>query len=417
MSTLAVLAIVAIAVVHAANPDSATGATSHLDALVLVLLGGIFALGLPSLAVRGRRRFWHPWVNSGLLPLLIGLAIGPTQLSWISEQASTALRPLLGLALAAAGVLVGTQLRFAYVVRAGLPFIAKQSSGAFLQWTLAAVPTFFLCLSVFDLPLALGCGALCGACAVATVQRPPLSTDERISIRDVISQHVMPAGWWNILSLVGGSLTLSLWFSPLSHDTEISPQMLLFGTPIVLGLIIGWLALRATKLDDLYLFLLAVLALSGGLALALRAVPLFFGILVGVVLVNVAARKSTALEAVLEELEQPLALGIGLLAGLCLQPQAPIAWIWFIPLFLVLSRWALRGTISPTGKELGMIGERRFASAGSTGVLLIACAVLAPAPAPALAQPLIVGLALLTMVGMGVEQWSVRRVVQAEMNA
>jgi hypothetical protein len=413
MSTLVVLAVVVAVTASAAN---SAAATSHLDALVLVLLGGIFALGLPSIAVRGRRRFWHPWVNSGLLPLFIGLAIGPTQLGWISEQASTALRPLLGLALAAAGVLVGTQLRFAYVVRAGMPFVLKQSSAAMLQWTLAAVPTFILSWTVFNLPLAIGCAAFCGACAVATVQRPPLSSDERTPIREVIARHVMPAGWWNILSLVGGSLTLSLWFSPLSNDAEVSPQ-LLFGTPVILGLVIGWLALRATKLDDLYLFLLAVLALSGGLALALRAVPLFFGILVGVVLVNVAARKSTALEAVLEELEQPLALGVGLLAGLCLMPQIPMTWMWLLPLFLVLSRWSLRGTISPTGNELGLVGERRCAPAGSTGVLLIACAVLAPEPAPALTQPLIIGLALLTVVGTSVEQWSLRRVAQAEMNA
>jgi hypothetical protein len=86
---------VAATLVLASSAASAT--RSQLDALVLLLLGGLLALGLPRILVRGRRRFWHGWVNSGLLPLLIGLAIGPTQLGWISDQACQSLRPLLGL--------------------------------------------------------------------------------------------------------------------------------------------------------------------------------------------------------------------------------------------------------------------------------------------------------------------------------
>jgi hypothetical protein len=148
-----------------------------------------------------------------------------------------------------------------------------------------------------------------------------------------------------------------------------------------------------------------VLALSGGLALAVRAVPLFFGILVGAVLVNVATRKSTSLEEALEELEQPLAMGIGLLAGLCMRLDGEVpVWLWLLPLLLLAARWGMRGSLSPTAKDLGLPHERRFAPTGSTGVLLVACAVLAPHPGSTLVGPLLVALSLATLASDLVER-------------
>lgn len=394
--------------------SAATGGTSHRDALVLLLIGGFFALGMPRITVRGRRRFWHPWANSGLLLLLLGLAIGPTQLGWISTGTGTALRPLLGLLLAAAGVLVGMQLRFAYLRRAGGGFLARQTSSALMQFLTIAFPLAIVGTALLPSGQALGCAAFIGACAVATAQRPPLSTEERTSPKQLVSGHVMAAGWWNLLALAGGSLALSLAFQPPPGGETLPPQTLLISTPLVLGLVCGWLTLRAANRDDLFLFLLAVLALSGGIALAVRAVPLFFGILVGVVLVNVAARKSTALEEALEELEQPLAMGIGLLAGLCLRIDGEVVvWWWLLPPLLVLTRWAVRGHLSPTSADLGLPHERRFAPAGSTGVLLVACAVLVPYPGPALVGPLVAAWAVATLVSDVVERRPTRGEVPA----
>jgi hypothetical protein len=384
---------------------AAVPGTGGRDALVLLLIGGFFALGMPRITVRGRRRFWHPWANSGLLLLLIGYGIGPTQLGWISNETSTTLRPLLGLLLTAAGVLVGMQLRLAYLRRAGPSFIVLQSAAALMQFAAIAVPLAFAATALLPPAAGLGCAAFIGACAVATAQRPPLSTEERTSPKSLVSGHVMAAGWWNLLALAGGSLALSLAFQPAPGDEALPPQTLLIGTPMVLGLLCGWLTRRAANRSDLYLFLLAVLALSGGLALAVRAVPLFFGILVGAVLVNVAMRKSATLEEALEELEQPLAMGIGLLAGLCIRVDGEVPlWLWLLPPALVTVRWGMRGHLSPTARDLGMPHERRFAPAGSTGVLLVACAVLAPHPGPALVLPLVVALTVATLVSDLVER-------------
>jgi hypothetical protein len=382
-----------------------SGGADHRDALVLLLLGGLFALGMPRITVRGRRRFWHPWANSGLLLLLAGYAIGPAQLAWISAETGTALRPMLGLLLAAAGVLVGMQLRLAYLRQAGGGFLVRQSSAAGLQFLTAAFPLAIASTALLPLGEALGCAAFVGACALATAQRPPLSTEERTAPKHLVTGHVMAAGWWNLLALAGGSLALSLAFQPPPGSEALPPQTVLIGTPMVLGLLMGWLTRRAANRSDLYLFLLAVLALSGGLALAVRGVPLFFGILVGAVLVNVATRRSTALEEALEELEQPLAMGIGLLAGLCVRVDGEaMVWMWLLPLLLLLSRWGVRQHLSPTSSDLGLPRERRFAPGGSTGVLLVACAVLAPYPGSALVGPVVVALAVATLVSDVVER-------------
>lgn len=392
----------------------AGGGTSNRDALVLLLIGGIFALGMPRITVRGRRRFWHSWANSGLLLLLLGLAIGPTQLGWISAETGSALRPLLGLSLAAAGVLVGMQVRLSYLRRAGAVFLLRQSGSAVMQFLTVAFPLAVAATVLLPTAEALGCAAFIGACAVATTQRPPLSSEERTSPKQLVSGHVMAAGWWNLLALAGGSLALSLAFQAPPGGEALPPQTLLIGTPMVLGLLCGWLTRRADNRSDLYLFMLAVLALTGGLALALRAVPLFFGILVGMVLVNVATRKSTRLEEALEELEQPLAMGIGLLAGLCVLPDGEtMMWLWLVPLLLLLARLGLRGHLSPTSHGLGSLQERRFASTGATGVLLVACAVLAPHPGSALVAPLVVALAVVTLLGDVVERRPVRSEVVA----
>jgi len=48
-----------------------------VDLVILLLIGGVLAIGLPHVTRRSRRRFWHPWVNSGLAPLVLGLLVGP----------------------------------------------------------------------------------------------------------------------------------------------------------------------------------------------------------------------------------------------------------------------------------------------------------------------------------------------------
>ena len=90
-----------------------------------------------------------------------------------------------------------------------------------------------------------------------------------------------------------------------------------------------------------------------------------------------------------------------------------VVWWWVLPPLLVLTRWLVRGHLSPTSVDLGLPRERRFAPAGSTGVLLVACAVLVPYPGPALVGPLVAAWAVATLVSDVVERRPTRGEVPA----
>ena len=46
-----------------------------MTVVVLMLVVGLIALGLPTVTHRDEKRFWHPWLNAGLLPLVAGMLV------------------------------------------------------------------------------------------------------------------------------------------------------------------------------------------------------------------------------------------------------------------------------------------------------------------------------------------------------
>lgn len=367
------------------------------DALILLLVGGGLALGLPHITARDRQRFWHPWINSGLLPLLLGMAVGPacpwSGGGWLSVATAETLQPFLAVVLTAAGVLVGTQVRPAHLVAAGLPFIRRHSVAALGTFVLAAIPGIGLGLLLSAGWAAIAVGGLTGALAVASSQRPPLASGTA-SRHAVVMGQVVPAGWWNLIALSGGALALGIGDRP--HQGWAS-LLLSVALPAALGLVLGRTAAGARSRAEAFLFLPAVLALAGGLALVLGSAPLFTGLVVGCVLANAGRGRAALVERSIDELEQPVALATGLLAGLCLEPQhVGVGWEWLV-LLLIPMRWILRGWWSPTAPELAAIGDRRRAPASAAGVLLIAGASLAPHPLPGLVVPLTLALTVGTL--------------------
>jgi len=382
--------------------------SSGLVVLLLLLVAGLLAIGLPKVTRRDRRRSWHPWLNSGLLPLLFGMALAPA----LGDVVAEALRPLLALATAAAGVLAGSQLRIAYLQRAGRGFLQRQSASALLVFVLTALIAWSL-LIVLGLPLAqsLSWSGLTGAICVATSQRSLPVLDFEVRHRDVVLGHVAPAGWWNIIALALGGGVLSLVHggpvAVLAGSVSWVQALLELGLPLLLGIALGWLASRARNRDEGYLFLLAVLGTAGGMGLALGSAPLFTGLLLGATFANVVLGRAGLMEGPLEELEQPVVVATGLLAGLCLGDW-PRLWTasltpqwsaWLLAALFFAGRWILRGRFSPTSPLLAARGERRYASAGATGVLLLGCLVsiggepMLLVPALALAEAALTGLA------------------------
>lgn len=372
------------------------------DALILLLVGGGLALGLPHVSARDRQRFWHPWVNSGLLPLLVGMALGPAfpwppgGSGWLSLSTAETLQPFLAVALTAAGVLVGTQLRPAHLVAAGSQFLRRHTWGAGVTFCGAALPGAGVGLLMSSGWAAAAVGGLLGAFAVASSQRPPLAAEKdsaNTSRHSIVMGQVVPAGWWNLIALGLGALALGIGDRPHQGWRSL---LLSVALPAALGLVLGRTAAGARSRAEAFLFLPAVLTLAGGLALVLGSAPLFTGLVVGVVLANAGRGRAALVERSIDELEQPVALAVGLLAGLCLEPQAWSSWAWLVVL-VVPARWILRGWWSPTAPELAPVRDRRLAPASAAGVLLIAGASLAPQPLPQLVVPLTVALTFSTL--------------------
>ena len=375
------------------------------DALIFLLVGGGLALGLPHLTARTRRRFWHPWINTGLLPLLVGILLGPASPfgdGWLSRDAAHALQPFLAVALAAAGVLLGPQLRPSFFQAAGWPFIRRESSRALMTFVAVALPAGALAWwllsrgETFGTWAAVAVGGLAGSAAVATTQRPPRSAEQQ-PYQQIVFGHVVPSGWWNLVACMVGAVALGVGDRP---GQGLSGLLLALVLPAALGLMLGRTATSAPSRAEALLLLPAVLALAGGLALALGGAPLLTGMVIGCLLANSGGGRAVLVERAMDELEQPVAIAAGLLAGLCLEPLSPPPAAWLM-LAILPARWALRSFMwagSPTHLQVGSARDRRLASAGATGVLLVAGASIAPAPLSELVVPLTVMFTLGTLI-------------------
>ena len=222
-----------------------------MASLVLLLALGVIAFGLPHQKRSADHRLWYDWVHGGLLPLLIGYF-----LSWPFTDADVeVLHPLLLLVMTTAGVLTGTQLRFAYLHRAGAKFIGRHTALAGVTALGVTIPMIGLLFFVFDVSLGLSVawGCVAGAMAVATNQRKPLdSADFNVGYRDVLFGHIAPTGWWNLCALFIAGWALSWLVEPELSSLRNLPIWMDFILSVFLaifvGLVLGWLAIGCGSL-------------------------------------------------------------------------------------------------------------------------------------------------------------------------
>ena len=145
---------------------------------VLLVLAGVASFSLPHMSTRRTRRLYQPWLESGLLPVLIG---GVVHLAWaplltdLSNPIWDDLRAILTLALTAAGMLVGMQFRAAYLTSAGPEFLKEQSVKAVGQFVIAAYGVSVFIMVPISLVGDIIIASVIGGMAVATSQRVPLT--------------------------------------------------------------------------------------------------------------------------------------------------------------------------------------------------------------------------------------------------
>jgi len=372
--------------------------------VVLLLVVGLIALGLPSVSHRDRRRFWHPWLNTGLAPALVGLAAAPL----VADDFGAVPRAFLALALGAAGMLVGTQLRLAYLSAAGPRFLRRQSGRVALLWGIGMVTVGLVVLSTpTSAPgwAVLHAGPLLAPLLLVTAQAPPLgATGWNVQHRDLVHGHMAPAGWWNLLALAAVSVVVTGLAGPPTAAATGLPLagviLLEIGVPIVLGLVLSWLAVQAKNRDEAYLFLLAALGCVAGWSLFGGSSAFCVGMLSGAVFINLSLGRAALIERALEELEQPIAVAVGLFAGLGIVGAA-IPWPWWLAAGLIAAlRWLLRARYSPTSATLANRSARRLMAPGAAGVLVVGVLVELPAASPmaGLALPAMSVLVLWTLV-------------------
>ncbi len=372
--------------------------------VLILIVAGLLALGLPtSSPLSGKRRLWHPWIESGLFPIIVGMVTHVLAVPKAAhEEFALQWRPLLALALATAGVLVGTQLRMAYVHRAGKPFLLNQSYAACIQGlAVAGVLVLIFSFTTDWHPLmVLACVGMSAALAIASSQRPLLGCGN-ILRRDVVGKHIAPSGWWNLIALFVGSLSLQLGL--MNTDTElipwVEPRLQVLLVSVFLGLTLGRLTVGVKASGESSLFLLAILALSGGVALLFDGSPMLTGLIVGAVFANVALGRLAMIERQLADLEQPLVVVIGFLCGLLMPLETIQIWLWAIPAVVLCVRYAVRAFYCPTSPLIGDRMERALVPPGATGVLLLGSCVLAPGIGTELAVPVFVACTIALLVG------------------
>lgn len=385
-----------------------------MEVLLLLLVGGL-ALGLPHSSNKDRRRFWHPWIDNGLAPFILGVLILPLLFQGIDEQAMVniekTMRALLIVSLSAAGLLVGMQLRVAYFKSAGWDFLSRETVSAVGQGLLVFIPiVLILLIRTNFLPIEItGTGLILAAFAMACSQRP-MKTAIFARHRAVIVGHIVPTGWWNVLALIFGATGYALCavteerFLAEAADT----WLIWLGVPLVLGISLSRLAVKAHSRDEAYVFLLAIIAICGGVTVARGGSPLLGGILLGVAFVNISLGRSALVERAMEDLEHPVVVATGLFAGLSFYftSQAhPLelewSWLWAgMAALVILLRILYRRYRSPSSPQVSKRSERMLASPGATGVLFVGSLVLLPANAQMiqLVHPFILALFVLTVI-------------------
>ncbi len=293
--------------------------------VLIALLGARFSFSTERVPAGPRLLF-----RTGTHFLFVGFLLGPPVLELMSREAITQLFPLLGLGLGWVGMLFGLQLD---------------------RTTLDQFPRRFLVAAVFQAALAflvvLGVGVLVAvvygvatrsvlmvvaiAAAIASVSTPGAvaMVSSNFAARGEVRRLL-----FFIASIDGlvGVLALDLAYA-LFHDITrptVDPALGWFwalssvGLAVVCAVAFLWLGRLRPNREELVLYLLGVTALSAGAALQLQLSPLFVGIVIGAIVINVSPDGDRIFEA-MRTWEKPIYVVMLLLAGALL--RFPTWWI------------------------------------------------------------------------------------------
>lgn len=303
-----------------------------------------------------RRKNFSPFFfifHTGLIYLLLGIALGNKGLNILSPEVLEHLSPLLILGLGWVGFVFGFQFEKKYLQRFQRKFISF-SFFYFLIFLLTISGLAYLLMSrviELNLPEALSFSfalALLFSLTSPTVLDVILFQVNKKELPSYLARFIVSVtSFWGILGLA-----FLVFFMP--HQESSQPcfwwPLCIFTLSISLPILIAFLFHRLTRKkvseEEMLLFLLGLVFLCAGIADSLGLAPLFPTMILGIAYSNMT-RRQEKLYPLLLNTEKPMFVVLFILVGALWQPQFSWPLAWVILLLIVLKILVLIGLISP----------------------------------------------------------------------
>jgi hypothetical protein len=354
--------------------------------VLLALLGARLSFSTESVPAGPRLLF-----RTGTHFLFVGFLLGPPVLALVSRDAISQLFPLLGLALGWVGMLFGLQLDRSSLARFPRSFIWVAMGQALVTFAVvlavgAAIAGY---LDLMRRPVLLW---LTVTAAIASVSTPAgiamVSSNFRArgQVRELLLVIAALDGVVGVVALDlgysvfhdltrGGAVPAAGWFWALSS----------VALAVVCAVAFLWLGRLRPSREELVLYLLGISALSAGAALQLQLSPLFVGMVLGGIVINLSPDGDRIFD-VMGRWEQPIYVVMLLLAGALLRFPT---W-WIVPAALAYSVARLLGKLGGNLMMVKLAGlpidvPRRLGlgliSQGGISLAMVLSAVLTLGPA------------------------------------
>lgn len=262
-----------------------------------------------------------PSLTPAAIFLPVGALFGPSALGLISPRLITHLDFAVTIALAVLGVLVGVALGREIRSAAWL-FVAASLESAMTIAVVAGATAYFVQSTgapigapVAAFALALG---LCASASSATSAHPDSEPVAAVATRVADLDDVLP-------------IVIAVAVFAIVPTTVPEQQWTLAIAPIVVGLAsgaVGWLLFeRAESTAERAVYVLGVLALTGGAAAALRVSPLAAGLIAGLCWTVAPGRADRIVQDDLSRVQHPLVVLLLVTAGAMWVPSQIAVWL------------------------------------------------------------------------------------------
>lgn len=241
------------------------------------------AVDTSQLAAGPPRRRWpyrrlalglSPMPRSGLLLLIVGMALGPYGLHVLSEQALALLDPAVSVALAAVGVLVGLEVRVRPSAEGRLIAVASLDAAATIL-VVGIGMVLVLRWSVITLPTPWLLAFMLGICAAPSSTPADVAEDERQRLAARVGDLD------DVLPIVLSALAI-VWMPP--GTPKVSAWLLAQGglLAVAMAFAVRLLVTQTSSENEQRVFVIGALLLLGGSATYLSLSALFAGLAAGV---------------------------------------------------------------------------------------------------------------------------------------